>query len=135
MNPAPVFFSTLLSCSFPLCSHPPLWCGGWRRFSGGSWMHGYPAVRGCEVDIMLVGCRQLLKYNLDIIMHRKEREGRKANPTESFAIFAPFAVNQIMKPSSHPLFRSPAAWDCSTPSQPGAPFDLPQPAAFVGRCE
>ena len=52
----------------------------------------YQVVPGCEVDVMLFGCRKLLKYKLDVIMHRKEREGRKANPTESFAIFALFAV-------------------------------------------
>jgi len=31
-----------------------------RRFS----MHGYPAVRGCKVDVMSVSCRQQLKYIL-----------------------------------------------------------------------
>jgi len=52
----------------------------------------YKVVRGCEVDVMFFGCRQLLKYNFYVIICRKEREGRKANPTESFAVFALFAV-------------------------------------------
>jgi len=52
-------------------------------------MHGYPAVRGCEVDVMLVSCRWLLKYIICEILHRK---GRKASAVGSFAVFAPFAV-------------------------------------------
>ena len=55
---------------------------------------------------MFVSCRQLLKYIIYEILHRK---GRKARAVESFAVFAHFAVNQIMKPSPHPLFVSPAA--------------------------
>jgi hypothetical protein len=48
----------------------------------------------------------LLKYNFYVILHRKER---KAKATEFFAIFAPFAVNQIMKPSPHPFSISSSA--------------------------
>jgi len=72
-------------------------------------MHGYPAVWGCDVDIMSASCRRLLKYNFYEMIHRKEREGRKANPIESFAVFATFAVYQIMKTSPHLFFGSPAA--------------------------
>ena len=61
----------------------------------------------------------LLKYNLDVILYHK---GRKANPTKSFAIFAlfaPFAVNQIMKPSPHPFSFRPFAF-----TSQGARFGL-----------
>ena len=55
-------------------------------------MHGYSAVRDCEVDVMLVSCRRLLKYIVYEMLHRKERKERKAIAVESFAVFAPFAV-------------------------------------------
>ena len=99
--PAPIHLHTLPPPPFrlhpcrmpiPVCSARP--CGevAGRRFCGTSWMHGYPTVWGCEVDVISVSCRRQLKYNFYVIMHRKERKGRKANPTESFAIFALFAV-------------------------------------------
>ncbi|MCD4799888.1 MAG: hypothetical protein K8R19_12895, partial [Methanosarcinales archaeon] len=38
--------------------------GAGRGFRGALWMHRYPAVRGCKVDVMFVSCRRLLKYIL-----------------------------------------------------------------------
>jgi len=63
-----------------------------RRFRGALWMNGYPAVRGCEVDVMFVSCRRLLKYIIDEILCREDRNGRKASAVGFFAVFAPFAV-------------------------------------------
>jgi len=63
-----------------------------RRFRGALWMNGYPAVRGCEVDVKFVRCRRQLKYIIYEILHRKERKGRKASAVGSFAVFAHFAV-------------------------------------------
>jgi len=102
--------------------------GASSRFYGAMWMHGYPAVRGYEVDVMSISCRQLLKYIIYEILCRK---GRKASTVGSFAIFAPFAVNQIMKLSPRSLFGSPAA--PFSPSRcPGAPYDLLHPPLWCG---
>ncbi len=38
------------------------WVG--RRFCGISWMHGYPAILGCRMEIVFVRCRQQLKYTV-----------------------------------------------------------------------
>jgi len=54
-----------------------------------AWVSG---GQGCEVDVMLVSCRWLLKYIIYEILHRKERKGRKAKAVGSFAVFAHFAV-------------------------------------------
>jgi hypothetical protein len=66
-----------------------------------------------NLDVILVSCRRQLKYNLYEMLHHK---GRKAKATESFAVFAPFAVSQIMKSSPHPsLTRLPIPLPiCST---------------------
>ena len=58
------------------------------RYCGVSWMHGYPAVRGCGVDVVSVSCQRLLKYINHEILHRKERQGRKAMAVESFAVLS-----------------------------------------------
>jgi hypothetical protein len=42
------------------------------------------------MDVVFVRCRRLLKYIIYEILRRK---GRKAMAVESFAVFAPFAVN------------------------------------------
>lgn len=94
MNPAPVFFFN--STATPSPSRP---CdvGAGILFSGASFMHGYLAIMGCEVDVISVSSQWQLKYNFYVMVHRKERKerkGRKANPTESFAVFAVFAVRQ-----------------------------------------
>ena len=83
--PPPPLPSTPPRC--PSRSTPPalVVCGaGWQSLFGASWMHGYSAVRGCEVDVMFVSSRQLLKYNLYEILHRKER---KAKATRSLRYF------------------------------------------------
>ena len=41
------------------------------------------------MEVVIVCCRQLLKYIIYEILHRKER---KARAVESFAVFAHFAV-------------------------------------------
>ena len=87
--------------------------GAGRRFCGHLWLHGYAAVPVCEVYVVLVSCRWLLKYIIYEILHRKERKVRKAMAVESFAVFAHFAVNQIIKPSPPfvpSLSRSPPSY-------------------------
>jgi len=79
---APPLAFTPPGCPPPVCSTLPCGVGAGSRFRGALWMHGYPAVRGCEV---------------------------KAIAVESFTVFAHFAVNQIIKPSPHPFFGSSAA--------------------------
>ena len=63
-----------------------------RRFCIASHMRGVTAVLGCKVDVLLVSCQWLLKYINYEILHRKERNGRKAMAAESFAVFAHFVV-------------------------------------------
>ena len=61
--------SSLHSAGCPSRSAPPspvVWGAG-RRFTGASWMHEYPAVQGCGVDVVLVSCRRLLKYKINDI--------------------------------------------------------------------
>jgi hypothetical protein len=58
------------------------------------------------MEVVFVRCRRLLKYNFDEILRHKEP---KALAVGFFAVFAPFAVNQIMTNSPHPFFGSPAA--------------------------
>jgi len=72
-----------------ICSARPCGVGAGRRFYGGSWMHGYPAVLECGMEVEFVRCRRLLKYIIYEILHHK---GRKAMAVKSFAVFAPFAV-------------------------------------------
>jgi hypothetical protein len=60
-----ILYPNPLSLDSPPCG---LLCGLSRRFCGATWMHSYPAVHGCEVDVMLVSCRQQLKYMI-IKMH------------------------------------------------------------------
>ena len=47
-------------------------------------MNGYLAVPECGMEVVFVRCRRLLKYIIYEILHRKEREGRKAMAVESF---------------------------------------------------
>jgi len=84
-----------------ICSARPCGVGAGRRFCGATWMHGYPAVRGCGVDVVLVSCRRLLKYIIYEILHRKERKAR------AVGFFAPFAV-RYYKLQPPPFFGSPA---------------------------
>ena len=46
----------------PICFAHPLGVGPGRHLSSASWLHGYPAVRGCGVDVVLVSCQWRLKY-------------------------------------------------------------------------
>jgi hypothetical protein len=48
--------------------------GAGRRFYSATWRHWYPLVSGCEVDVMLVRCQWLLKYNFNEILHHNERK-------------------------------------------------------------
>jgi len=70
----------------------PCGVGAGRRFYGASWMHGYPAVPECGMEVVFVRCQRLLKYIIYEIRHRKDRKGRKASAVGYFAVFAPFAV-------------------------------------------
>ena len=48
----------------PSRSAPPalvVWGAG-RRFYGATWMHEYPAVPECGMEVVFVRCRWLLKY-------------------------------------------------------------------------
>ena len=62
----------------PLLSPPP-WCpprsasarpcvaGAGRRFCGALWMHGYPTVQGCEVNVMWLAADGHIKYIIYVI--------------------------------------------------------------------
>jgi len=45
-----------------ICSTRPCGVEAVMYFYGATWMHGCSAVRGCEVNVMFVSCRRLLKY-------------------------------------------------------------------------
>jgi hypothetical protein len=78
------------------------------------------------MEVVFVSCRRQLKYIIYKILHSKER---KAMAVESFAIFAPFAVNLILITSPHPFFRSPAA-----PSRPHS-ARVPLPICSARPCD
>jgi hypothetical protein len=99
-------------------------CKDWQGLFGASLIHRYPAVCGCGIDVLFVSRRQLLKYIIYEILHRKERLGRKAMAVESFTIFAPFAVDQTIKPSPFLFFGFPAATSAWTPMQCWTPSIL-----------
>ena len=74
----PQVFSSPLSPSLcpgapPDLLRPPLWYEDWQALL---WCHVNSCVSGglgCEVDVMFVSCRRLLKYIMYEILHRKER--------------------------------------------------------------
>ena len=51
-----------------ICSIRSYGVGAGRRFYGATWMHRFPVVPGCEVDVMLVAASELrLKYDIPTI--------------------------------------------------------------------
>jgi hypothetical protein len=67
----------------PICYTHPCGVGAGRLFRGASSMHVYPTVRGCEVDVMSVSCRQKLKYIIIYIYvtATAARQGGRWQPT------------------------------------------------------